>query len=283
MSSNKIYVEKSIDQKLQYLISDHVLSKFCDLENSRYILYYRVLWANQSTPEILANLSKTYESLQKKVLVFIVDDFENKYKYHKNLILFRTSLRATKKRPNEYVLPYTWECSHEPFPTNNHSELPLVGFCGLKSRHRKNLIQVFQQSDLIKTDFILKDNFWGGAPHDQAVIDEFNLNMKRSQFILANRGAGNFSMRFYQALAFGRIPVLVNTDMVLPFQDEINWQDFIVFEQNEKKCLQKVIDIHNKNEIQSRQTLCRELFDKYFSKDIMLIKMMNLLLNKPIF
>ena len=35
--------------------------------------------------------------------------------------------------------------------------------------------------------------------------------MLASPYILCVRGAGNYSARFYEALALGRIPVLVNT------------------------------------------------------------------------
>jgi hypothetical protein len=43
------------------------------------------------------------------------------------------------------------------------------------------------------------------------------------------RGAGNFSYRFYEVLAAGRIPLLLDTRCVLPFDDEIEWRQHCVW------------------------------------------------------
>ena len=53
--------------------------------------------------------------------------------------------------------------------------------------------------------------------------------MLASPYILCVRGAGNYSARFYEALALGRIPVLVNTDCILPLKDKINWNEHCVW------------------------------------------------------
>lgn len=53
-------------------------------------------------------------------------------------------------------------------------------------------------------------------------------NMKDSLFTLAPRGDGNYSLRFYETLSLGRIPVLIDTDMKLPFEEKIAYDDFIV-------------------------------------------------------
>ncbi|WP_258101013.1 glycosyltransferase family 47 protein [Marinoscillum pacificum] len=173
------------------------------------------------------------------------------------------------------MLPYIWECNDTAFPTSESTITPVVGFCGLVNKHRKKIIQTFKKSNRVESNFIIRDKFWGGDPHNSQLVDEYEANIKSSQFVLCNRGRGNFSMRFYQTLAFGRIPVLVNTDMVLPFENEIPWKDLIVFEKSEKKCLEKVIEIHKKDEITHRQKLCREFFDKFFHKDVVFSKLLE--------
>ena len=42
------------------------------------------------------------------------------------------------------------------------------------------------------------------------------------------RGTGNFSTRFYETLAMGRIPIFINTDCVLPFHEKIKWSRHII-------------------------------------------------------
>ena len=38
------------------------------------------------------------------------------------------------------------------------------------------------------------------------------------------RGAGNFSIRLFETLAAGRVPVIVDTDLALPCADVVDWQ-----------------------------------------------------------
>lgn len=38
------------------------------------------------------------------------------------------------------------------------------------------------------------------------------------------RGAGNSSIRLFETLAAGRVPVIVDTDLTLPCADVIDWQ-----------------------------------------------------------
>ena len=162
-------------------------------------------------------------------------------------------------------MPYIWDCLPLPFPPNQ-STLPVVGFCGLLSKHRKEIIEVFNNSTSVRTDFIIRDKFWGGEPHNKKLINEYNNNLQNSSFIISQRGTGNFSMRFYQVLAAGRIPVLVNTDMVLPYSDEIEWDKFVVFEKDAETCLKKVIEVFESGAYIKMQENCRKVFDDYFSK-----------------
>ncbi len=268
-----IQIKRPLAPNLSCIV-DHFNENTSLYGDTHLILHSKILWANTSTPEILKDISSKTDD-KHKTLVFIVDDFEQRYNHHQNLILFRTSLRASRKRINEFVLPYIWECNDTAFPTSESTITPVVGFCGLVNKHRKKIIQTFKKSNRVESNFIIRDKFWGGDPHNSQLVDEYEANIKSSQFVLCNRGRGNFSMRFYQTLAFGRIPVLVNTDMVLPFENEIPWKDLIVFEKSEKKCLEKVIEIHKKDEITHRQKLCREFFDKFFHKDVVFSKLLE--------
>jgi len=61
------------------------------------------------------------------------------------------------------------------------------------------------------------------------------------------RGMGNFSVRFYETLAVGRIPVLLNTDCLLPLDKIINWEKHcIILNESEYKSLgNMVVNFHN--------------------------------------
>jgi len=53
-------------------------------------------------------------------------------------------------------------------------------------------------------------------------IAGFAKHMQRMTYVLCPRGCENYSFRVFEALAFGRVPVIIDTDMVLP--GSIDWQ-----------------------------------------------------------
>ena len=52
---------------------------------------------------------------------------------------------------------------------------------------------------------------------------EFFKNIEQNPYTFCMRGGGNFSVRFYETLIMGRIPVLVDTDVRLPLADDVDW------------------------------------------------------------
>ena len=50
----------------------------------------------------------------------------------------------------------------------------------------------------------------------------FVNNISKCDYALCVRGTGNYSGRFYMALNAGRIPVLVDTDVVLPYENKLH-------------------------------------------------------------
>jgi hypothetical protein len=50
----------------------------------------------------------------------------------------------------------------------------------------------------------------------------FIANTDKSDYVLCVRGGGNFSGRFYMALNAGRIPVVIDTDGVIPYEEQLH-------------------------------------------------------------
>ena len=67
-----------------------------------------------------------------------------------------------------------------------------------------------------------------------------------SEYVICVRGAGNFSVRFYETLAMGRIPIFINTDCLLPLSNSVNWKNHVVWiEQNELNTMDsKIVEFH---------------------------------------
>jgi len=58
--------------------------------------------------------------------------------------------------------------------------------------------------------------------------DEYRKTLSKSVFGLCPRGAGLSSYRFFECLHTNTIPVLFADDVILPYKDEINYEDMIV-------------------------------------------------------
>lgn len=152
--------------------------------------------------------------------------------------------------------------------SNTYLETPLVGFCGFaksskldafrelnkisfqnilsmlglrneepqqllsSSYFRGKLLRNLTNAKNIRTNFIIRKNYRAGIKTGNrshpTVVDFFN-NIKESDYILCARGSGNFSIRFYETLAMGRIPVYVNTKGALPLENKIDWKDHVVW------------------------------------------------------
>ena len=66
-------------------------------------------------------------------------------------------------------------------------------------------------------DIIEKKDFAGAEQE----LSEYRNHLERCTYILCPRRIENYSFRIYEALSSGRIPIIVDTDIVLP--KEINW------------------------------------------------------------
>lgn len=233
----------------------------CDL-----ILHNAVLAGSDRVKRRLKELSARYRGTGKRAMVFLLEDFEGRYPDHDNLILLRTSARKSRLRHNEIVVPYLFENRPTPLAPCPPGARPRIAFCGWH-RGRRSILRSFRRASDIDCEFIVRDRFWGGRPNDPNLVDVFYENMSRAPFNVAQRGNGNFSMRFYQVLAAGRIPVLVDTDMDLPFSDQIDWRALIVFERNEKACVERVRDLWRSDVLEARQRACRAVSESHLAPE----------------
>lgn len=195
----------------------------------------------------------------------------------------------------------------KPFITIPKTEMPLLGFVGhangtfkgllhefsvymylLKERFLKNnyfdaqpfypsgykrfqILKRIQKSQNIVANFILRKNYTGGSQNKGEIKDatlEFYENLYQNPYVFCLRGLGNFSVRFYEALIMGRIPVVVETDMRLPLHTMIAWKEHCVFVKEatfEKDLIRFHQNISNED-FQAMQQRNRELALSHLSR-----------------
>lgn len=215
------------------------------------------------------NLAKHYN---KKVYSFYNDDNSSSIQNFENLVLFRTSLYASKQKENEYAMP-AW--SQDLFVSGKAVRIkktkPVVSFCGYISHGiRGESLNVLSGNPYIDKNFIIRDAFWGGTPHNKDIRDEYVNSIVDSDFVLCCRGAGNFSYRLYETLSCGRIPIIIDTDCVYPCKDKINWPGISIFITDLKYLNDKINMFWStitKDEYISLQKHIRKIYENYIAPD----------------
>lgn len=102
----------------------------------------------------------------------------------------------------------------------------------------------------------------------QQARSEFVDSIQKSLFTLAPRGDGNYSLRFYETLALGRIPILIDTDLSLPLEDRIAYDTFVVRVPWQKvnhtsEYVRTFFARYTLEELVKLQRTAREVFEKY--------------------
>ncbi len=151
-------------------------------------------------------------------------------------------------------------------PVRDKGSEPIVGFCGLAGRrtswkhraklvayHARNLatqrwmdvspykgenlraaaIEALSNAPGVRTNFLVRDRgvFFVDAPAS-SLVDvrrDYVQNALDSDYLIVCRGSGNCFTRLYEAMCLGRIPVFIDTDCVLPWEDRIDWRASCVY------------------------------------------------------
>jgi hypothetical protein len=98
---------------------------------------------------------------------------------------------------------------------------------------RERVLRALKKTSNIKAHFLERPNYSGHIKTIAGAVEqnrkEFVDNLLDSDYALCVRGDANSSIRFYEALSLGRIPLFVDTQCVLPLEDRLNYKDFCLF------------------------------------------------------
>jgi hypothetical protein len=208
-------------------------------------------WQHGGSPQALrmAELASRYG---KPLLVFFHHDSDEMIPVDDRSWIFRTSMDRSTKRANEQAWP-AWTCdvlrTHGGgrFTSRVRTERPVVGYCGyidyrnvvervrrsirgsfsVGSRLRGNAIRALAASREVDSRFILRRKFGGHS--GQVERDEYARNMLTCDYAVVARGNGNFSFRLYEVMSAATIPVFIDTDCCLPFDDVIPYRELFVW------------------------------------------------------
>ena len=235
-------------------------------ESDIIVFPYKFKNLNDNIFKVLFNLSKQFN----KILYIFYNDDNDKplVPYSENIKIFRTSFYKSTKLSNEYALP---AFSPDYFNGNYIDNLKLsIGYCGHKIHGRDKYLDLLQKSD-IETNFILRNGFWASGIDKNIARKEYIENIDNNIFTFCYRGAGNFSYRFYEVMMMGRIPILITTDSVFPFEDNYNLNEIglVIAEKDIKQneFVERIKQYYeiNKLNLDNIQKQNRIIWEKYYS------------------
>lgn len=214
-------------------------------------------------------LYKKYNELaitnNKKLYCFFIDDRDSSFNISTNTILYRTSFNKSTKQYNELAIPAFCTNYYDGSICENIS----IGYCGHLMNNRNLLLKKIYETKDIKTDFKLRNGFWAPGVEKDKAREEFIQNIKDNLFTFCYRGAGNFSYRFYETLMMGRIPLLIDSDGVYPFENLYNFNNHCLYLKRED--LNNFGDIFKSfvenNDLIKMQKNNHELWKKHFSAE----------------
>lgn len=267
---------------------------------------------NEETRAYIAKYAALGEMLKKPVFIFACGDLAADLVFDPRVYVFRYSLYRSKKTDKDISTPtLATDLGFEGISLREKGETPTVSFCGkagfsslreavaswvkrvpaevegiINPNARARIRGVFwriwalkacRSSKLIKTLFIIRKSFSGA----QQTIEldpaqarrEFIESINDADFVLAPKGDGNYSNRFLEALSMGRIPVHIDTDAVLPFEDIIDYSKIMVRVpmhdiKNTPRYIRDFYDPLSSEEWASRQRMPRQAFERYLKQDV---------------
>lgn len=216
---------------------------------------------------IITRYTNEAQEAGKRLFLFSLGDFTDAYTFDPRAYVFRYSVyKSTMTRQDVVMLTMVEDYGGQGITYREKRDVPTVSFCGqggynnlrqwagyyvktaghllrglIHSLHKARTIGVYwrrrmicacRSSRLVRTNFIIRHSF--SAAERTIELDpaqarrEFVDSIVESDFVLAPKGDGNYSNRFLETLSLGRIPVLPDTDVVLPFAKESLYESCVV-------------------------------------------------------
>jgi hypothetical protein len=163
------------------------------------------------------------------------------------------------------------------------SRAPLHGwaewFVEPNFRPRARAMRHLARSRALRTHFTFRDRWFDNLFDGDASAARIELSRREyfdsliaSDYVLCTRGYQNCSIRLYETLCCGRIPVFVNTDCVLPYDRWIDWKRYCVWVEEEDVAHigPMVAEFHDRLSPEAfleRQQACRQLWLDWLSPE----------------
>jgi len=246
----------------------NITEEFCSsIEECDYVLLPPTSIYNNPIQKYNLEVKNAIKN-NKKIIIFLGNDKDRLYNIpHKMGLVFRSSGLLSESTDNVFGLP---TINLDLFSENYASKKLSISFCGYFDNNipeyhiRENIVNKFLKEIPERCDFII-NNSWGNL-NDSL---KFYKNIKNNLYGLCVRGGGNFSFRLGEVLMMGRIPILIDTDCILPFPDLIPYDTNFIRIPIKKiddmvNIIEKYHESHTKEELIQIQKENRLIWETYY-------------------
>jgi hypothetical protein len=201
---------------------------------------------------------------------------------HKIGIAFRATGLLSEATDNIFGLPMV---NLDVFSKNYAPKKLSISFCGcfnsdiLEYQTRITVANKLLKEIPKKCDFII-NNSWGNL--DDPL--KFFKNIKNNLYGLCVRGGANCSFRLGEVLMMGRIPILIDTDCILPFPDLIPYDTNFIRIPIEKiddmvNIIENYHESHTEEELIQIQKENRAIWETYYMPSNSFIQVKSIINN----
>lgn len=150
------------------------------------------------------------------------------------------------------------------------------GACKKGVFFRREAVELLTRSTLVDSSILVRNAYSGHRDTAQKSAEDlrkdFVDNLLGSDFALDVRGDANASIRLFEILSLGRVPVILDTERNLPFSDRVDYSTFalIVDFRDRAQLPQIIADFNNTltdEKFIQMQKAARDAYRNYFRVD----------------
>ncbi len=253
---------------------------------------------------LAVELDELSVSLQKKLIVFFYRDPDVELPF-RNALIFRTSGFQYKVDGQTFGMPAFLSpiSGNKDWAIRKKGDKPRVSFrgkaaplslpTGIKIRQtlnqvlktlpvankvknfqpegylfrRKAMLSCMKAGASMETDFVVNPE-WRAGKYKEEYLASFADN----DYFICCAGFGNYSFRLYEVMQEGRIPVIIDTDALMPVWDVEVWKEFCVWvpQKEVAKTADHILDFHARLTplgYESLQIQIKESYQDYLTEE----------------
>jgi hypothetical protein len=132
---------------------------------------------------------------------------------------------------------------------------------------RRRLAETVSASKLPNRFVVNRCYFELAKPEERAhLLSTWRETIADSKFVLCPRGEGLSSIRLFETMSSGRVPVIIADDAKLPLEDKINYDDLIVRVPEDRLDLleSSMLEFEATHDLEKVSTQLSDIAEKYF-------------------